>query len=358
MVPSSWSLWSFDRFCCEFRRLRKWGGQWFQWWLLRLDEVHAIPAAFSCQLIYILILNWCPREVVGGNREGSRNEWCFWMIFEKTGHSQFTTSKRCDVMQPKGCHMHRSVSSTLSFLIWKSKKRIWPWLSWVPVIKKKLSQNPQVMEPSRWRNLKNWFLRPSWGAKKPQVVKRKNRPNKRGNFEVGGVHSHLPPIMGFVVILFDFVWLTIQTFFSLNYDYGEVGYIFQVAQVQCLPWQSFKGSERIRLFKSWLRSHPHTQKKQACICYLNWFWSYFRSESWFKEIRWFEANPKGFPKSWWWYRDIVFSHVILALQFHVCVTCATPSKVITMSGRMAEYATSSSNNESKVAHDMSKYLLH
>ena len=26
-------------------------------------------------------------------------------------------SKRCDVMQPKGCHMHRIVSSTSSFLI-------------------------------------------------------------------------------------------------------------------------------------------------------------------------------------------------------------------------------------------------
>ena len=102
---------------------------------------------------------------------------------------------------------------------------------------------------------------PKLRCQKTTSREEKKPTQQEGEFWSGGVHSHLPPIMGFVVILFDFVWLTIQTFFSLNYDYGEVGYIFQVAQVQCLPWQSFKGSERIRLFKSWLRSHPHTQKK-------------------------------------------------------------------------------------------------
>lgn len=131
-------------------------------------------------------LNWCPREVVGGNREGGRNEWCFWMILKKNRScTVYNFSKRCDVMNPIGCHMHRIVSSTSSFLIWKSKKRIWPWLSWVPVITKKLSQNPQVMEPSRWRNLKNWFLRPSWGAKKPQVVKRNTDPTRGGILKWG-----------------------------------------------------------------------------------------------------------------------------------------------------------------------------
>lgn len=42
---------------------------------------------------------------------------------------------------------------------------------------------------------------------------RETPTQQEGEFWSGGAHSHLPPIMGFVVISFDFVWLTIQTVF-------------------------------------------------------------------------------------------------------------------------------------------------
>lgn len=197
---------------------------------------------------------------------------------------------------------------------------------------------------------------PKLRCQKTTSREEKHRPNKRGNFEVGVlIHIFLQSwvLLSYRLILFG--WQS-KLFFSLNYDYGEEGYgidMFQIAQVQCLPWQSFKGSERIRLFKSWLRSHPHTHthtKKSVCICYLRWFWCIF-AVNLRSEIRWFlQRIRKGFPKSWWWYRDIVFSHGNLALQ--ISCLCYMRNSIESDHHERKESTPHHQSNSSKGAHNV------
>lgn len=201
---------------------------------------------------------------------------------------------------------------------------------------------------------------PKLRCQKTTSREEKHRPNKRGNFEVGVlIHIFLQSwvLLSYRLILFG--WQS-KLFFSLNYDYGEEGYgidMFQIAQVQCLPWQSFKGSERIRLFKSWLRSHPHTHTKKKVFVFVIYVgfgvfsqWIFVR-----RFVDFFSESERVFQS----HGDdigISFSPMeIWPCKFHVCVTCATPSRVITMSGRRARHII---NPIHRKEHTMWKYLLH
>lgn len=306
-------------------------------------------------------LNWCPREVVGGNREGGRNEWCFWMILKKTGHLQFTTSLK-DVMSWTQSDAICIVLFLLLHLVLFESRRN----GFDPGFHEFRSSKKNSLKTRRWWSHHVggiWKIGFFAQAEVPKNHKswRETPTQQEGNFEVGVlIHIFLQSwvLLSYRLILFG--WQS-KLFFSLNYDYGEEGYgidMFQIAQVQCLPWQSFKGSERIRLFKSWLRSHPHTHthKKKVFVFVIYVGFGVFSQWIFVRRFVDFFSESERVFQSHGDDIGISFSPMeIWPCKFHVCVTCATPSRVITMSGRRARHII---NPIHRKEHTMWKYLLH